>query len=243
MRVLILGATGATGSLVVRQLINKNVVVKAVIRSGSNKLDDLLNGDYLETIVGNISEFNLLKYIELINDCDSVICCLGHSITFKGLFGRPRMLVSDSIKNICEAISRTQKEKVKIILMNTTGNMNRKIKENYSFADRLVISLLTFLLPPQKDNVEAAKHLSNEFWENNSKIEWIAVRPDTLINEENESEYEIIESPTRSPVFDAGKTSRINVSHFIAELLLNEKLWKMWKFRMPVIYNLENKII
>jgi putative NADH-flavin reductase len=237
MRVLILGATGATGSLVVRQLINKNVVVKAVIRSGSNKLDDLLNGDYLETIVGNISEFNLLKYIELINDCDSVVCCLGHNINFKGIFGKPRMLVSDSIKNICKAIEKSNKDKIKIILMNTTANMNIKLNENYSRKDRIVLSLLKILLPPHKDNVEAADYLSNIIGENNSKIEWIAVRPDTLINEENVSEYYIVESPKRSPVFDAGKTSRINAAHFMIELLLDENLWEKWKFKTPVIYN------
>ena len=237
MKVLVLGATGATGRLVVKQLLNKNINVKAVVRKNNSVLKDFENHKLLKCLVGNISEFDLNKNIELINDCDAVICCLGHNITFKGLFGKPRMLVSDSIKNICEAISRRQKEKVKIILMNTTGNKNKKIKENYSFKDRVVLSLLTFLLPPQKDNVEAASYLSNVIADNNSKIEWIAVRPDTLINEENVSEYEIVESPKRSPVFDAGKTSRINVSHFMIELLFNKTLWEKWKFKMPVIYN------
>ncbi len=237
MKVLLLGATGATGRLVVQQLINRKVEVKAVIRKDSSVLKDLEKNKLLECVAGNISEFDINKNMDLINDCDAVISCLGHNISFKGLFGKPRMLVSDSIKNICEAISRTQKEKVKLILMNTTGNMNKKIKENYSFGDRIVLSLLNILLPPQKDNVEAARYLSNNIGENNSKIEWIAVRPDTLITEENESEYDIIESPKRSPVFDAGKTSRINVSHFMTELLLDEGLWMKWKFRMPVIYN------
>lgn len=237
MKVLVLGATGATGRLVVQQLINRKVELKAVIRKDSSVLKDLEKNKLLECIWGNISEFDINKNMDLINDCDAVISCLGHNITFKGLFGKPRMLVSDSIKNICDAISKTQKEKVKLILMNTTGNMNKKIEENYSFGDRIVLSLLNILLPPQKDNVEAAGYLSNNIGENNSTIEWIAVRPDTLINEENKSEYEIIESPKRSPVFDAGKTSRINVSHFMVELLLNENLWNTWKFRMPVIYN------
>lgn len=237
MKVLVLGATGATGNLVVGQLINQNVNVKAVIRSGSNKLDELLNGDYLETIVGNISEFDLSKNIELINDCDAIVCCLGHNISLKGLFGKPRMLVSDSIKNICNAIERSKKEKVKLILMSTTAFINKKIKENYSSKDQIVLSLLTLLLPPQKDNVEAAKFLSLDIGKNNSKIEWISVRPDTLINEEQESKYEIWDSPKRSPVFDAGKTSRINVANFMVELLLNEDWWHLWKFKMPVIYN------
>ncbi|MCZ7616269.1 MAG: NAD(P)H-binding protein [Ignavibacteriaceae bacterium] len=111
MKVLVLGATGGTGSLVARQLINLCVNVKVVIRSASNKLNDLSNIEFLETIVGNIAEFDLNKNIELIMDCDAVICCLGHNINFKGIFGKPRMLVSDSIKNICNAIERSKKEK------------------------------------------------------------------------------------------------------------------------------------
>ena len=181
------------------------------------------------------------KNLELINDCDAVGCCLGHNISFKGLFGKPRMLVSDSIKNICNAIERSKKEKVKIILMNTTANENPRLKENYSLKDRVVLSLLKLFLPPHKDNVEVAKFISFNIGKNNSKIEWIAVRPDTLFNEEQESMYEIWNSPKRSPVFDPGKTSRINVAHFIVELLLNEDWWDLWKFKMPVIYNKEFK--
>ncbi len=106
MKVLVLGASGATGNLVVRQLINNNVNVKVVVRSGNNKLNDLMDNELIEVVVGNISEFDLIKNTELINDCDAVISCLGHNISFKGLFGKPRMLVSDSIKNICKAIEK-----------------------------------------------------------------------------------------------------------------------------------------
>jgi hypothetical protein len=132
-----------------------------------------------------------------------------------------------------------KKRKVKLILMNTTGNRNRKINEQYSFGDRVVLSILRYLLPPQKDNENAASYLIDFIGESNHVIEWIAVRPDTLINEEKGSKYEILESPKQSPVFNPGKTSRINVSHFMTELLKNEELWEKWKFRIPVIYNLE----
>lgn len=241
MKVLVLGATGTTGRMVVKHLLNRNINVKAVARNESLVLNEFKDNDHLEIIIGNISEFDLNKNLELINDCDSVVCCLGHNINFKGLFGKPRMLVTNSIKNICDAIERSREEKVKLILMNTTANMNRKLKENYSSKDRFVLSLLKLFLPPHKDNVEAAKFLSFNIEKNSSKVEWIAVRPDTLINEEKVSAYEIIESPKRSPVFDAGKTSRINVAHFIVELLLNEDWWDLWKFKMPVIYNKEFK--
>lgn len=241
MKVLVLGATGATGRMVVKHLLDRNVNVKAVARNESIVLNELNNNDHLEIIIGNISEFDLNKNLELISDCDSVVCCLGHNISFKGLFCKPRMFVTDSIKNICNAIERSKKEKVKLILMNTTANMNRKLKENYSCKDKIVLSILKLFLPPHKDNVEAAKFLSFNIGKNNSNIEWIAIRPDTLINEEKVSAYEIIESPKRSPVFDPGKTSRINVAYFIVELLLNEDWWDLWKFKMPVIYNKEFK--
>ena len=240
MKVLVLGSTGATGRLVVKQLINRNVKVKIVVRKNSNVLTELLNHELIETVLGNISEFDHNKNIDLINDCDAVVSCLGHNISVKGIYGKPRMLVASSIRNICEAIEVSKKDKVKVILMNTTACRNRDRKENYSLADRVVLSLLTILLPPHKDNVMAALYLSNKIGQNNSKIEWTAVRPDTLINEGKVSEYEILESPKRSPVFDAGKTSRINVSHFMTELLLDEGLWNNWKYKMPVIYNLEN---
>lgn len=239
MKVLVLGSTGATGRLVVKELLNKNINVKAVARKESNALDDLKNNDLLEIVIGNISEFDFDKNIELIKDCDYIVCCLGHNISIKGLFGKPRMLVSDSIKNICNAIVNSKKDKMKLILMSTTANMDRRIKENYSLKDKLVLSILKLFLQPHKDNVEAASYLSDVIGENNSKIEWIAVRPDGLINQEKVSKYEILESIKRSPVFDAGKTSRINVAHFMVELLLDDELWNKWKYRMPVIYNEE----
>ncbi len=240
MKVLVLGATGATGSLVVQQLIKRNVETKIVVRDIKKLSQDILNNKLLECVVGNISELEKEKHLDLIIDCDAVISCLGHNISFHGLFGKPRMLVTSSVSNICKAIESTKKNKVKVILMNTTANRNKKINEKYSLKDRLVLSFLSFALPPQKDNVEAAEYLSNNIEENNSKIEWTAVRPDTLVNEEKESDYEVFESPKQSPVFNAGKTSRINVSHFMIELLLNEELWKKWRFKMPVIYNSEN---
>ncbi|HOX31752.1 MAG TPA: hypothetical protein PLB91_05435, partial [Spirochaetales bacterium] len=51
------------------------------------------------------------------------------------------------------------------------------------------------------------------------------------------SPYELYEAPRRSPLFDPGKTSRVNVAAFMAELLAKGELWETWKGRMPVIYD------
>jgi hypothetical protein len=65
----------------------------------------------------------------------------------------------------------------------------------------------------------------------------VAVRPDTLINEDIVTEYEIYASPARSALFNPGKTSRINVGYFMAKLIVDNELWNKWKGQMPVIYN------
>ena len=102
---------------------------------------------------------------------------------------------------------------------------------------------MRFLLPPQRDNELAIGYLIDTVGISNKHIEWIAVRPDTLINEVEVSEYIVHPSPIRSPIFDAGKTSRINVADFMVSLLKDEELWEKWKYKTPVIYNMESKKI
>jgi hypothetical protein len=68
-------------------------------------------------------------------------------------------------------------------------------------------------------------------------IEWVAVRPDSLIDEDRVTEYEVHPSPIRSATFNPGKTSRINVGRFMADLITDDDLWNRWKGQMPVIYN------
>ena len=42
---------------------------------------------------------------------------------------------------------------------------------------------------------------------------------------------------SEAPFFNAGKTSRINVGNFMANLINDDDLWNKWKGQMPVIYN------
>ena len=87
------------------------------------------------------------------------------------------------------------------------------------------------------DNEKAADYLRTQIGKDDSQIEWAVVRPDSLIDETAVNEYKIYPSPTRSAIFDAGTTSRINVGHFMAELVTNDEVWATWKGKMPVIYN------
>jgi len=121
--------------------------------------------------------------------------------------------------------------------MNTTGNRNRDLSEPISFAQKCVIGLIRLLLPPHVDNEKAADYLRIQMGQNDQFVEWVAVRPDGLTMEEEVTEYEIHPSPIRSAIFNAGKTSRINVGHFMAQLINDNELWNKWKGQMPVIYN------
>ena len=80
MKALVLGASGATGKLVVQQLVKKNIKVRAVVRESAIIPGQISNDKSIEIIKGNINDFEIAKIKELVKDCDCVICCLGHNI-------------------------------------------------------------------------------------------------------------------------------------------------------------------
>jgi nucleoside-diphosphate-sugar epimerase len=237
MKVLVLGASGATGKLVVQQLVKKNIQVRIVVRDSAIIPIQILNNKSIEVIKGNINDFDISKIKDLVKDCDSVICCLGHNLSFKGIYGPPHKLVYNTVVKIIEAL-QSMELNPKFILMSTTAYTNKKTGEVNTLGEKIVFSLLKLLLPPHKNNMLTADHLVYKLG-SKTKIDWVAVRPDSLIDEENVSEYEIHNNKIRSAIFDSGKTSRINVSNFMAELVTNDKLWQEWKHKTPVIYNKE----
>ena len=237
-KMLILGSSGATGRLLVEILLQKGVEVIAIVRN-SNSLSSIANHHAgLQVVERNISEMSEDDLARYIKECGAVLCCLGHNLTFKGMFGHPRRLVTDAIKKVTKTIETVSaNDKIKIVLMNTTGNSNRDIPEKPPFSQRLVISILRLLLPPHVDNENAADFLRLQVGQNDNSIEWAAVRPDALINEDQVSKYDIHASPIRNAIFDAGSVSRINVADFMSELAINSELWNEWKGKMPVIYS------
>ncbi len=238
MTVLVVGASGATGQLLVSQLLERGLCVKIIVRNpqaASEKFPQTAKLSILQGSILDIDDATLAKYVR---GCDAVASCLGHNMTPKGIFGKPRFLVTDATKKLCAAIKASNpKRAVKYVLMNTTGNKNKSLDEKQTLPEKCVLFLIRNLVPPQKDNEQAAEYLRTIIGSNDKIIEWTAVRPDSLIHEAHVSEYEICASPTRSPLFNPGKTSRINVGHFMADLIINNDIWNKWKWAMPVVYN------
>jgi len=242
MTVLVAGASGATGRLVVAQLLNRGVNVRAIVRSPEKFHEFQKDHPQLALIGASILDLSDSEMAQHVDGCDAVVSCLGHNLNLKGIYGQPRRLVASATSRLCDAIRSNKSEKTcRFVLMNTTANSNRDLKEPISFGEKCVIGLIRLVLPPQVDNEKAADYLRVHIGKQEKAIEWVAVRPDGLIDEDAVTEYEVHASPARSAIFNSGKTSRINVGHFMAELITNDQTWNRWKGQMPVIYNLEKE--
>jgi len=238
MTTLVVGASGATGKKLVEQLLNTKQKVKVIVRSPEKLPESWKNNDQLSIIQASVLDISEDEMAEYLQDCNAVASCLGHNMSWKGIYGKPRKLVTDAVTLICNAIKKNAPDTpMKFGLMNTTGNRNRDLNEPISLGQRFVIGLLRLLLPPHVDNEKAADYLRTKIGQKNNFIEWVAVRPDGLVNEDKVTEYEVYPSPTRSAIFDAGTISRINVGHFMAELITEKDVWNRWKGQMPVIYS------
>ncbi|WP_020404719.1 NAD(P)-dependent oxidoreductase [Gracilimonas tropica] len=238
MTTLVVGANGSTGTWLIKELLSIGHDVKAIVRPSSSIPEGWEKNSGLEIIRADISNISVNEMANCIKDCQAVLSCLGHNPSMKGMFGYPRKLVTETVKLICSAIQLNAPGfPFKFVLMNTAGNSNRDLQESISSAQKFVVGLIRLILPPHADNEDAADFLRLNVGQNNSRMEWVVVRPDTLINDENVTEYEVHPSPIRSAIFNPGKTSRINVGNFMAKLITENSLWNQWKGQMPVIYN------
>jgi len=238
MTTLVLGASGATGRKLVDQLLQKGQKVKVIIRSPAKLPETWLSSQNIFIIQASITELSVNDLAEHLLDCQAVASCLGHRPDLKGIYGKPRKLVTEAIKLVCQAIQKNAGPRsVKVVLMNTAGNRNKDLNEPFSIGEKLITALLRVLVPPHPDNEHAAEFLRKEVGQEDPTLEWVVIRPDSLIDEIEVTEYEIYPSPIRSALFNPGKTSRINVGNFMARLIIEPGLWDEWKGQMPVLYN------
>lgn len=238
MRILVLGASGATGRLVVEQLIKRRQRVRIIVRSSKDLSSMITDSDLVEVTYASVLDLTDQQMIEQVQGCEAVVSCLGHNLTFKGIFGQPRRLVTDAIKRVYRSINAIQPATpIKLVLMSTTGFQNQVEGEKVSMAHRAIVSLLRVTLPPHVDNEQAALFLQAQHKQLSKCIEWAAVRPDSLVDHTQVTPYHLHASPLHDPIFDSQKTSRINVAHFIVELVTTPRIWDKWRSKLPVIYN------
>lgn len=250
--VLIVGATGATGKHVVKQMLNLDYRVKVVVRS-KERMMELLKEEteqnktnFLDVTEASLLDLKQEELNNLVEGCDAVIQCLGHNLTFKGMFGHPRQLVTEATKRLTMAALASKGsagDQPKFVLMGSNGVANPNGMDDIRpLSERTIIFLLRYLIPPHADNEGAADYLHNlkvqqEEKEESKVVKWVIVRPDDLIDDEgNISKYNLYEKPQKG-LFGGGEATRANVAHFMVELITKDDTWKKWEYKMPVIMN------
>jgi uncharacterized protein YbjT (DUF2867 family) len=88
-RVLILGATGRTGGRVLTQLLERGVPVRAIVRSADRLPAGSAGNPLLEVVEADLLALPPEVLAEHLAGCDTVISCLGHTISVRGVLGRP----------------------------------------------------------------------------------------------------------------------------------------------------------
>jgi len=245
MNVLVLGGTGATGQWVVKDLLAHGHNVVALVRSTetlarstqtlAQSAQGIVEQGQLTQIQGTALSLDETILSEQIAKADAVVSCLGHNLTLKGMYGAPQKLVTNSLQRIVNLTNPNRAHPLKIVLMNSSGVRNLDQPEPVSCGQHIVLGLLRVLIPPHRDNEHAANYLRTQC-ANLPHIQWVSVRPDSLVNSDSISTYTLHPAPTRSAIFDAGKVSRINVANLMSRLVREEVLWETWRGKMPVVY-------
>ena len=101
MTTLIAGASGATGRLLVAQLLQRGHEVKIIVRTTDNLPESIKNNKNVIIIQASILNLDDAEIARHIKGRDAVVSCLGHNINFKGIYGKPRRLVTDATRKIC----------------------------------------------------------------------------------------------------------------------------------------------
>lgn len=238
--VLLVGGTGRTGRQVLEQLLARGVSVRAIVRSTDRLPRACQPGGALHVSQLTVTETELLRMsdqdlVEQVRGCDAVISCLGHVLTLKGVFGPPQDLVTRAARRLCRAIAESgPRLPVRYILMTSVSvNHPAGTDAHRGALERALLWVLRGMVPPSRDNQQAADFLFREVGSGNLAVEWVVVRPDSLI-EGQVSAYAAHEHLVAS-LFKPDSSTMANVAHFMCDLATDSVIWNRWVGRMPVL--------
>ena len=233
--VLVLGGTGRTGGRVVRQLLDRGVAVRVLVRSAERLPEGVAGAAGLSVVEAEMLELGDEEFARLVEGCGAVVSCLGHNLSAKGVFGRPRDLVTQATRRVCRAVSALEPVRpVRFVLMSSVS-VNRPGRGDVrrGWSERAALWLLRGLVPPARDNQSAADFLREAIGADGRFVQWTAVRPDSL-KEGEVSPYEVHEGLVDS-LFRPGETRMANVAHFMCELVTDDSVWETWRGKLPVV--------
>jgi hypothetical protein len=235
--VLLVGGTGRTGQRVLRQLLGRGMSVRVVVRSPQKLPADTAGESRLTVIEADPLSLSDEHLMHQLRGCDAVISCLCHVLSIKGIFGSPRDLVTRVATGLCrEIVALRPPTPLKFILMSSVSvNHPGGLDTRRGMLEKACVSILRGILPPARDNQQAADFLWGNIGMTNPFVQWAVVRPDTLLDDDV-SEYTLHEGLVSS-LFAPDSTNMANVAHFMCELVTHPEAWHEWKGKLPVIIN------
>ncbi len=232
--VLLLGGTGRTGGRVLAQLLQRGLSVRAIVRSAHRLPAEVARHPALTVIEADLLGLGDEDLARHARGCDAVVSCLGHVISFKGVFGPPHDLVTQATVRFFRAIEAARPESpVKFILLSSVS-VNCPADAPRPVLDRLVLWILRGLVPPTRDNQRAADFL-RQAGAGNRFVQWVVVRPDSLLDGMT-TEY-LVRRGIQGSLFKPDSTNMANVAHFMCELATDPSAWDRWAGKLPVIIN------
>jgi putative NADH-flavin reductase len=205
MKILILGATGATGQLIVRDATASGHHVVALVRAKASS--DLPGAEVIE---GDVRDEETLA--RALNGCDAVVSALG---TGMGL--REVDLLTVATRGLVAAMARTGVRRLVCISALGVGDSHN---HGGFFFDRLFQPLLLGPAYKDKERQEAAIRASS--------LDWVIVRPAMLTNSAARGR---IRATIDLAGVNGGKIARADVAQFVLEQLTTDS----WLRQSPVI--------
>jgi len=80
MTTLVVGASGATGRLLVEQLLDRGQNVRVIVRSPDRLPEDLKNHPLLSVTRASLLDLSDAKMAAQVKGCGAVASCLGHNM-------------------------------------------------------------------------------------------------------------------------------------------------------------------
>jgi len=196
MKVVIFGANGKTGLLLVEQALAKGYQVVAYVRRPESIM---IENPKLKIVVGNLNE--PLKMKDTISGADACISALGG-----GSLTKHSIEIINGIKNIISIMEITNVHRL-IYLSSLGANESRHL-----IPQPLRFILLNFLL-----RVTLADHNTNEDNIRKSKLQWTIVRPGGLTN--GQLTGDLRHGAENSKIKGSTSISRANVASFMIQQL------------------------
>jgi uncharacterized protein YbjT (DUF2867 family) len=205
MKVLVLGATGGTGRLIVSDAVAKGHSVVALVRSTARA--DLPGAELIEGDARN--EITLGRALD---GCGAVVSALG---TGMGL--RKVSLLTEATRALVPAMTRGGVRR--LVCISALGVGDSRGHGGFVF-DRLFQPLLLSQAYKDKDRQEAAIRASS--------LDWVIVRPGMLTDDPGQGSVRAIIDLAG---INGGKIARADVARFIVDQLTTDT----WLRRTPVI--------